>query len=118
MSEFELYYDEGHRFNWYYILSKSHMAMFRLHHDNQVCWDMLKITPNKKRIEKSPVYSFGEMITDGIAYSFDYKDKVSKKINQIPKEFEFLENMLKKSYPNLHLTKAIDYIGMEFYTLK
>ncbi len=101
------FYDVGHRWNWYYVFTKKYVAIFRLHHDNQMTWDMIKKFSGKE--------------ISSLWFNIKNELKLGKKLeNDLPlSEFNFLENILKKDVPvyddDYDLDTGISYHGVSFY---
>lgn len=101
------FYTMGHRWNFYYVFTKKYVASFRLHHDNQMTWDMIKKFSGKE------IRSLWFNIFDEL--------KLGKPLeNNLPlSEFNFLENILKKDVPvyddGYDLGTGISYHGVSFY---
>ena len=44
-----LWYTEGHRWNHYQVCINGTLACFRLHHDTDICWELIKMFPDDQK---------------------------------------------------------------------
>lgn len=103
----EIRYDTGINWCHFQIIVSHKVAFFRLHMDDDLCWNLIRLEQIRDSILKFNVSPMETRIP------------VGKEILELPVEFDWLEKFLTPNYPKKKFSKTwCQYHGVNFYELE